>query len=598
MKFKMLFLSKIKFILATIFIVAFSYAQNIQLRALESSISNNQIENANTIISKLQTKKLSEIEQAQLYYLKANLYKSENKDDLSYENYLTSKKYFQKLDSIDKVAQIDIELVSLLVAINKNTIDYNLYVNEFLEYAKHNQKPAFLSKAYMQLGKTFYNTNPNLAITYFKKAYRTNAKTSDRIFGARILQNTGATYASDQMMKLDSALLMYQKALSIYKTQLTLVNKEEIQGYIFDIYTNIGVALTKKKNYTAAITNFLKADSIPSFIYKNKRKEALYGFLSETYRLSGDYKKALEFTDKQKVYQDILDENELNKAIRDIDVKYKTEEKEIENQSLKEKLFKNTLALKITFLVIVLLLFLAFMIFKNATKKRKIIEQQRKIEVAELENKLKDQELLQIDKMIEGQEKERQRIAEELHDQIGNLLTTLKMNLHVLKNDPNTSLFEKTDQIIDETYKEVRNIAHLNNTGVIGNNGLYQAVNQIAEKMSVRRKINFQVIPFGLDKPIDNGIEILLFRTIQELCTNILKYAEATEVMIYLNQYDDSEINVIVEDNGKGFEVGLLKTTKGIGLKNIERRIEQRNGTFSIDTATGRGTSIIINLPL
>ncbi|MDI9310223.1 MAG: sensor histidine kinase [Limnohabitans sp.] len=594
----MLFLSKIKFILATIFIVAFSYAQNIQLRALESSISNNQIENANTIISKLQTKKLSEIEQAQLYYLKANLYKSENKDDLSYENYLTSKKYFQKLDSIDKVAQIDIELVSLLVAINKNTIDYNLYVNEFLEYAKHNQKPAFLSKAYMQLGKTFYNTNPNLAITYFKKAYRTNAKTSDRIFGARILQNTGATYASDQMMKLDSALLMYQKALSIYKTQLTLVNKEEIQGYIFDIYTNIGVALTKKKNYTAAITNFLKADSIPSFIYKNKRKEALYGFLSETYRLSGDYKKALEFTDKQKVYQDILDENELNKAIRDIDVKYKTEEKEIENQSLKEKLFKNTLALKITFLVIVLLLFLAFMIFKNATKKRKIIEQQRKIEVAELENKLKDQELLQIDKMIEGQEKERQRIAEELHDQIGNLLTTLKMNLHVLKNDPNTSLFEKTDQIIDETYKEVRNIAHLNNTGVIGNNGLYQAVNQIAEKMSVRRKINFQVIPFGLDKPIDNGIEILLFRTIQELCTNILKYAEATEVMIYLNQYDDSEINVIVEDNGKGFEVGLLKTTKGIGLKNIERRIEQRNGTFSIDTATGRGTSIIINLPL
>lgn len=594
----MLFLSKIKFILATIFIVAFSYAQNIQLRALESSISNNQIENANTIISKLQTKKLSEIEQAQLYYLKANLYKSENKDDLSYENYLTSKKYFQKLDSIDKVAQIDIELVSLLVAINKNTIDYNLYVNEFLEYAKHNQKPAFLSKAYMQLGKTFYNTNPNLAITYFKKAYRTNAKTSDRIFGARILQNTGATYASDQMMKLDSALLMYQKALSIYKTQLTLVNKEEIQGYIFDIYTNIGLALTKKKNYTAAITNFLKADSIPSFIYKNKRKEALYGFLSETYRLSGDYKKALEFTDKQKVYQDILDENELNKAIRDIDVKYKTEEKEIENQSLKEKLFKNTLALKITFLVIVLLLFLAFMIFKNATKKRKIIEQQRKIEVAELENKLKDQELLQIDKMIEGQEKERQRIAEELHDQIGNLLTTLKMNLHVLKNDPNTSLFDKTDQIVDDTYKEVRNIAHLNNTGVIGNEGLYQAVKQIAEKMSVSGKVNFQVIPFGLDKPIDNGIEILLFRTIQELCTNILKYAEATEVMIYLNQYEDSEINVIVEDNGKGFQVELLKTAKGIGLKNIERRIEQRNGTFSIDTATGRGTSIIINLPL
>lgn len=598
MIFKMRFQNQIKFFLATIFIVAFSYAQNSQLKKLELSISNNQIENANTIINQFQKVKLSQVDQAQLYYLKANLYKSENKDDLSYQNYLISKNAFQKLDSLNKVAQINIELVSLLVAINKNTIDYNVYVNEFLEYAKHNQKPAFLSKAYMQLGKTFYNSNPNLAISYFKKAYQANAKTTDRIFGARILQNTGATYASDQIMKLDSALLTYQKALGVYKTQLRSLNKEEIQGYIFDIYTNIGVALTKKKNYTEAITNFLKADSIPSFIYKNKRKEALYGFLSETYRLSGDYKKALEFTDRQKVYQEILDENELNKAIREIDVKYKTEEKEIENRSLKEKLFQNALALKITFLVIVLLLLLAFMIFKNAIKKRKIIEQQRKIEVTELENKLKNQELLEIDKMIEGQEKERQRIAEELHDQIGNLLTTLKMNLHVLKNDPSISLFEKTDQIVDDTYKEVRNIAHLNNTGVIGNDGLYQAVKQIAEKMSVSGKINFQVIPFGLDKPIDNGIEILLFRIIQELCTNILKYAEATEVMIYLNQYEDSEINVIVEDNGKGFEVELLKTTKGIGLKNIERRIEQRNGTFSIDTATGRGTSIIINLPL
>ena len=586
-------------VIFTIFIVVFSYAQTAEIHQLQQIISQSKFEDAQLIIATIEKRKsTSVVEQAQLHYYKANLYKLENKDDLAYKSYLVSKKKYKALDSIHKVAQINLELVSLLVAITKNSIDYNVYVNEFLEYAKQNQDPDFLSKAFMQLGKSFYTTNPNLAISYFKKAYQVNKQTKDTLFGARILQNTGATYASDQIMKLDSALLMYQKALGLYKSQLTSANKEEVQGYIFDIYTNSGVALTKKRNFEEAITHFLKADAIPSFVYKNKRKEALYGFLSETYRLSGEYKKALEFADKQKVYQDILDERALNKAIREIDVKYKTEEKEIENKSLKEKLFQNALALKVTFLVIALLLLLFFLIFKNAVKKRKIVEQQRKIEIGELEKKLKDQELLEIDKMMEGQEKERQRIAEELHDQIGNLLTTLKMNLHVLKNHPDASLFQKTDEIVDDAYKEVRNIAHLNNTGVIGNDGLFQAVKQIAEKMSVEGKINFKVIPFGLDKPIDNAIEILLFRSIQELCTNILKYAEATEVMIYLNQLDNSEINVIVEDNGKGFEVEGLKWVKGIGLKNMERRIEQRNGTFSIDSSIGKGTSIIISLPL
>ena len=115
--------------------------------------------------------------------------------------------------------------------------------------------------------------------------------------------------------------------------------------------------------------------------------------------------------------------------------------------------------------------------------------------------------------------------------------------------------------------------------------------------MTVPNKIIFNVIPSGLNKRIDNTVELLLFRIIQELATNCIKHAQASEVNIYINQYDN-EINVMVEDNGKGFTKETNKTTDGIGLKNMERKIEQLSGSFTIDSKLGKGTTIIIDLPL
>ena len=204
--------------------------------------------------------------------------------------------------------------------------------------------------------------------------------------------------------------------------------------------------------------------------------------------------------------------------------------------------------------------------------------------------------------MIDGQEKERTKIAEDLHDNIGSVLATLKLHFENLKLNREKKhfnqeeLYNKTEALIDETYQKVRHIAHAKNAGVIANQGLLVAVKIMAEKASIANKIAIEVIDYGLDKRIDNNTELTVFRIIQELTTNIIKHADASEATINLSLYDKN-LNVIIEDNGKGFNPNNVTESNGMGLNSIQKRVEHFGGDFEIDSTLGKGTSIIINIP-
>lgn len=593
----MLDLKKFIVTVALFFIAVICYSQNAPvIKQLEQFVNSKDFEKANSTVPSIDEKKLKPEELAKYNYLRANIAVRENRDDLAFDFYINSKKIYKALDSLDKVAQINIEVVSLLLAINKNNIDYNSFLNDYINYAKLKNNPKYLSQAYMQIGKSFYDTNPKISLDYFKKALNESLKAKNEFYTARIYQNMGATYATDEIMKLDSALYVYEKALKIFKKY----NKSD---YIFYIYTNKGVAYSKKKDYSNAVLYFLKADSIDVTEFNTKNKEMLYGYFANTYKEKGDYKKALEYFDKQKVYKEILGENEQKKAIQEIDTKYKTHEKTLENLSLKSNLKTNRIINYIFFGLLIISLAIAFLAHNNISKKRKIAEQEKLIQTQKLENTLKNQELHDIDLMLESQEKERQRIANELHDNLGSMLATLKLNFQNLKrqnnivDDNENKLYEKTDELIEEAYQKVRNIAHLKNLGVVGSDGLVTAVKKMAEKMSILEKLTINVIPFGLTERVENQAEITFFRMIQELCTNIIKHSEATEVNIYLTQHT-GEINIIIEDNGKGFIPKSIISKGGMGLRSIEKKVEQMGGTFTIDSIISKGTTIIIDAPL
>lgn len=281
-----------------------------------------------------------------------------------------------------------------------------------------------------------------------------------------------------------------------------------------------------------------------------------------------------------------------------LNVILETQQKELENAALKQ----NKTWLIVAISILLLLLSTGYFFYKNSISKKKIVEKEKELQSQRIEKLLQDQEIVGLDAMISGQEKERQRLANDLHDHLGSILATLKLHFESLKIKTGTvinekNLFSKTDDLIDEAYQKVRSMAHSRNAGVKAQEGLLPAIRSLAEKVSILNKLEIRVEDYGMDQRLDNALEITIFRITQELITNVIKHASASEITIYLTHHGD-KINIMVEDNGIGFDTSSVKTKDGMGLYSIQKRIENIGGQVSIDTIRSKGTTIILDIPI
>lgn len=578
-----------------------SYGQQTSIEAINTLVENEEYTIAFQKLTTLDTLKLKNYEKARMMYLTGLLYNYRNQDDESFKYLHDAKERYKRLDSVDQVDEIDFEILRLYSGNSVDKQEAKQDLEAFILRIKDKGNYKLLSKAYKQLGNAYYLSspeNPKEAFKFYKRAMEYAKLSKDDLLQAVLYQNMGACYAHIDVGKPDSALYVYTFAEKVFN-KLHKMNKLAI------LHLNRGVAYEKKQQYQAALNEYKLADTFQLKEYKRKVKSLIQRYKGRTYKAMGDYKSGLEAYEYYQKTIDSLNEQDQKKAIEDYQTKYKTKEKELENQKLTSKnKIKNIIIYSVSG-VFILLLCIGLLLLNQLSKKRKIAEQERTIETQKMQTLLREQELHEIDVMLESQEKERQRIANDLHDNLGSLLSALKLNFHTLGKrelEDNTSrkLFEKTEELINETYVQVRNISHLKNLGVVSSEGLLLAVKKMAEKMSVINRLKFNVIPFGLKERLDSNLEITLFRMIQELCSNIIKHSEATEVNIYMTQHHDQQLNIMIEDNGKGFEVSELKkmNTTGIGLKNIEKKVEQLGGTFTIDSAKSKGTTIIIDIPL
>ena len=274
-------------------------------------------------------------------------------------------------------------------------------------------------------------------------------------------------------------------------------------------------------------------------------------------------------------------------------------EKKANDLLLEKQEKKRILVLTVGLLVaLVILLLIAYLILNNSRKRRKLAEKERELEKERVANLLKDQELASIDAMIAGQEKERSRIAGELHDDLGALMTNVRMHFESLKSSQAPELFDKTDALLHEAYQKVRSIAHAKNSGVIANQGLLKAVKDLAKKVSQLNALEIQVVHHGMTNRLENSLELSIFRIIQELITNIIKHAQATTATIHVINHGDS-LNIMVEDDGLGFDPKHISLrSQGMGISSIDKRVNHLDGSLTIESAPGEGATIIIDIPL
>jgi two-component system, NarL family, sensor kinase len=229
---------------------------------------------------------------------------------------------------------------------------------------------------------------------------------------------------------------------------------------------------------------------------------------------------------------------------------------------------------------------------------RRKIEQESALKFA-----LSQQQILAAKAVLETEERERRRIAGDLHDGVAQLIVASKMHLASMgskltfKSDEERKEFEKVMDLISESADEIRSVSHLMMPNVLLKVGLVSALQEFIQKVNTAH-LNVYLDSQGLDvERLDSEIETTVFRVIQESINNTIKHANATRLDIQIVK-EKKELSITIEDNGKGFVVKNGMHAQGIGLKNLRSRIQYLKGTVDIESAPGQGTLLAIYVPI
>jgi signal transduction histidine kinase len=245
---------------------------------------------------------------------------------------------------------------------------------------------------------------------------------------------------------------------------------------------------------------------------------------------------------------------------------------------------------------------LAIMGYGNYKQKQKLATQQEALQTARIEELEKEKQLLATQSLLRGQEEERTRLARELHDGVGGMLSGIKLTLGAMKGnvwlaEQDARLFGSALNKLDETISEMRRVAHSMMPEALLRLGLGAAVADYCEGLQATGRLAVQYTQFGMENRLPADMEIVVYRVVQELFTNVLKHAEASHVLVQLMRHDD-RLSLTFEDDGKGMDELLLEKIKGAGLQNINTRVSYLKGQIDLRSAPGKGTSFHIEIPI
>ncbi len=219
----------------------------------------------------------------------------------------------------------------------------------------------------------------------------------------------------------------------------------------------------------------------------------------------------------------------------------------------------------------------------------------------QLQETVYKQQELATKAILEAEENERKRVAGDLHDGVGQLMSAAKMNLSAMEaeipfaNDEQKKVYAKVLNLVDESCREVRSVSHNMMPNALVKASLASAVKEFLHQIDIR-VIKTDLYTEGLNEKIDNNIETVLYRVIQECVNNVIKHAKANHLDISLIK-DVDGIAVTIEDNGIGFNTNNRNNLEGIGLKNIKTRVEYLKGTVEWNSTVGNGTLVAIHIP-
>lgn len=359
-----------------------------------------------------------------------------------------------------------------------------------------------------------------------------------------------------------------------------------------DTYLNLGQLALMEKNNNAAVASLKHSISLSEASGYRQGTYSAYLLLSKAYSLSNQKDSALIAVNKGYIIKDsVINESSENK-IAEYETLFQAEKKEQELKIQKDEINKKNYFLVGLCLAIFLITLSGVLYFRKRSLQNKI----------DLQNEVLKQQDLAAKAIIEAEENERKRIAADLHDGVGQMMSAAKMNLSVFEHelsfsdDTQKEKFENVISMVDASCREIRNVSHQMMPNALLKSGLSGAVKEFISKIDTRI-IKVTLHTEGLNERLEANVETVLYRVIQESVNNVLKHSGANHLDISIIK-DHEGISATVEDNGKGFHVKEAEQSNGIGLKNSVSRIKYLQGTIDFHSTPGSGTVVAIHIPV
>ncbi len=555
-----------------------------------------------------------------------------------------------ELDSSGKFFEALLAVKSRLGDKNGLISDLNQYGHMFLKQGIYDRAQQYLFEALgmaeelkdsllmvsiiTNIGESFiYQENWEKAREYASLGVNMSAKKGVKQMEAVNWKNVGL--ARQLLGDVEGALAGYRKALDIYQHSIIdqaeivtlqmrlaeiLEEKADYQEAIYyldrvlkakerysdklsmlDIQLIMSRLYLRMRDYPNAIRLLQNTEKISSQLHSNIGKSNTYQLMSEAYAQMNDFRQAYLFQQKYVSYRDSLFNEERETIIYESEQRFLKEKKIRENAELEAKVAVKQYEIEkktrqnymlnggIGLLSLVILL-LGYVFFKRRQLLRqKLITLEKAYEAENLRS------------FIGGEQRERQRIARELHDGLGALLASIKLIFNAVENDlpkvAQNGYFKRANHLLNHACQEVREISHNMMPGILDQYGLEQAIKDLCDAINPSNDIDIVFLSFGMDLILEDKVNISVYRIVQELLSNILRHSNASEVIIQIN-IDDGILRLTVEDNGKGFESNPLPVGQGIGIKNIKSRVVYLLGKMEIDSSPGQGCNVYIEIPI
>lgn len=404
--------------------------------------------------------------------------------------------------------------------------------------------------------------------------------------------STGISYALNFIAGVQTIQQKYDGAEKNLLLALAIRKNLKDSFAIALTYTDLGATLNAKGDYTKAADYLNASNRIARQIHYPELISNNYNELGSIAQKQGNYQKSLDYFQKRMAIRDSLFSLEKTKQIEELNTKYQT----VKNEQIIEQQHNRIVRQNFLFLglggLALMISLLVYLQYKRYKLKK---EGQLQVEIMQ-------QQALATKAVIEAEEEERQRIARDLHDGVGQMMSAAKMNLSAFESEIQFNSeeqrlsFEKIIHLVDDSCKEVRHVSHNMMPNVLLKNNLATAIRDFIDKLD-NKTLQVHIYTEGLNERLHSNTETVLYRVIQECVNNVIKHARATTLDISVIR-DKDGISATIEDNGKGFDVTDKEKFEGIGLKNILTRVEYLKGAVEFDSAPGRGTAIGLHIPL